>query len=60
MPLEVACERGSKGNQRLAACWLAEHPRQVGGVADVRVDVVGVLRPRTGPAQVEHLVAVAT
>jgi hypothetical protein len=60
MPLEVARGLGSDGGQRLAACWLAEHPGQVGGVADVRVYAVGVLRPRSGPAQVEHLVAVAT
>jgi hypothetical protein len=28
-------------------------------VADVRIDVIGVLRPVSGPAQIEHLVAVA-
>jgi putative endonuclease len=46
--------------RRLAACWLAEHPCRVKDLADVRVDVVGVLRPRSGPAQLEHLVAVGT
>ena len=38
--------------RRLAALWLAEHP---GLVADVRFDVVSVLRPRRGPAQIEHV-----
>jgi hypothetical protein len=28
-------------------------------VADVRIDVIGVLRLASGPAQIEHLVAVA-
>lgn len=39
--------------RRLAAHWLAEHA----GVEcdDVRVDVVGVHRPRTGPCVLEHL-----
>jgi putative endonuclease len=59
-PVEAVTWRKAARLRRLAARWLAEHPGQVGGVADVRVDVVGVLRPRTGPAQVEHLVAVAT
>jgi len=29
------------------------------GTRDVRIDVVAVMRPPTGPASVEHLVAVA-
>lgn len=45
--------------RRLAACWLADHRSLVDSVGDVRIDVVGVLRPPRGPAQIEHLVAVA-
>ena len=59
-PVEAVTRRKAARLRRLAACWLAEHPGQVGAVVDVRVDVVGVLRPRSGPARVEHLVAVAT
>lgn len=59
-PVEAVTWRKAARLRRLAACWLAEHPGQVGDVVDVRVDVVGVLRPRSGPARVEHLVAVAT
>jgi putative endonuclease len=59
-PVEAVTSRKAARLRRLAACWLAEHPGQVRDVADVRVDVVGVLRPRSGPAQLEHLVAVAT
>jgi hypothetical protein len=39
---------------------VADHRSLVEAVVDVRVDVVGVLRPARGPAQIEHLVAVAT
>lgn len=42
--------------RRLLARWLAEHPQQV---PVVRVDVVAVVVPASGPAQVQHLVAVA-
>jgi putative endonuclease len=54
-PVEGVTWRKAARLRRLAACWLAEHevPAQ-----DVRVDVIGVLRPRRGPAQIEHLVAV--
>jgi putative endonuclease len=38
--------------RRLAAAWLVAHG---GGWPTVRIDVVAVLRPRTGPAVVEHL-----
>lgn len=43
---------------RLARCWLNEHRSLVSSVADVRIDVIGVLRPSHGPALIEHLVAV--
>lgn len=41
--------------RRLAATWLTEHDTHVG---DVRVDVIGVLRPRRGACRIEHLVGV--
>lgn len=42
--------------RRLAGRWLQVHKLRA---PDVRVDVVGVLRPPSGPAQIEHLVGVA-
>ena len=45
--------------RRLAGCWLTDHRCLVDGVADIRIDVIGVLRPWSGPSQIEHLVAVA-
>ncbi len=42
--------------RRLAAAWVAQRG---GGFEDVRVDVVGVFRPRSGPCVVEHLQGVA-
>ncbi|MDQ2756412.1 MAG: YraN family protein [Actinomycetota bacterium] len=41
--------------RRLAATWLAEHDTHVG---DVRIDVIGILRPRRGVCTIEHLVGV--
>jgi putative endonuclease len=38
--------------RRLACLWLAEHP---GSFADIRVDVVGVWRPRSGPCRIDHV-----
>lgn len=38
--------------RRLGARWMAE--RRV-RAADVRIDMVGIVRPRTGPATVEHV-----
>jgi putative endonuclease len=59
-PVEAVTAVKAARLRRLAACWMSEHRSQVGSVADVRIDVVGVLRPRTGPARIEHLAAVAT
>jgi putative endonuclease len=51
-PFEAVTERKLHRVQRLALRWLRES-----GVrpASVRVDVVCVLRPRTGPMVVEHV-----
>ncbi len=55
-PLEGVTERKAARLRRLAAAWLRArevHP------PEVRIDLVGVLRPRTGPVQVEHVRGVA-
>jgi putative endonuclease len=58
-PIEAVDHRKLARLRRLAAAWLAER-RTVGspvpGVAGIRVDVVGVLRPRRGPCRIEHVV----
>lgn len=41
--------------RRLGALWLAEHPTPSSGL---RIDVIAVLRPPSGPTLVEHLRAV--
>ncbi|HJQ02500.1 MAG TPA: YraN family protein [Jatrophihabitans sp.] len=51
-PAEAVGEVKSGRLRRLAARWLAEHP---GSWDVVRFDVVSVLRPPAGPAQVRHL-----
>jgi putative endonuclease len=59
-PVEAVTAVKAARLRRLAGCWLADHRSLVDSVVDVRIDVVGVLRPARGPAQIEHLVAVAT
>jgi putative endonuclease len=55
-PLEGVTPRKAARLRRLAAAWM--HDRSL-RVPEVRIDLVGVLRPRRGPAQVEHVRGVA-
>ena len=55
-PLEAVTPLKAARLRRLGAAWL--HERDV-RVPDVRIDLVGVLRPRRGAAQVEHVRGVA-
>jgi putative endonuclease len=55
-PVEAVTARKAARLRRLAARWLEETGLRP---PHVRIDVVAVLRPLTGPAQVEHLRAVA-
>jgi putative endonuclease len=51
-PFEAVTPLKAARLRRLAARWMLDrqiHP------ADVRIDLVGVLRPRRGAAQVEHV-----
>jgi putative endonuclease len=57
-PVEAVTPVKAARLRRLAGCWLSEHRSQVDCAADVRIDVIGVLRPSRGPAAIEHLVAV--
>lgn len=41
--------------RRLAGCWLEAHPDLAAGTGDVRLDVIGVLRPPSGPARLTHV-----
>lgn len=51
-PAQAITRRKASKLRELALRWLAEHP---GGGGNVRFDVVGVLLPRSGPAELEHL-----
>lgn len=51
-PLEAVTYRKAARLRRLAAAWLRANPVRV---RDVRVDLVGVLLPPGGAAQVEHV-----
>lgn len=54
-PIEAVTPAKLGRLRRLTAAWLAAQDRHF---ADVRIDVVGVLRPRRGPAVIEHVTAV--
>ena len=54
-PLEAVDLGKLRRLRRLAGAWLAEQDRHY---AEIRIDVVGVHRPASGPALVEHLRAV--
>jgi putative endonuclease len=58
-PVEAVTAVKAARLRRLACCWLTENRSLVDSVTDIRIDVIGVLRPLSGPAQIEHLVAVA-
>lgn len=51
-PLEAVTVAKAARLRRLAAAWLSEHPVRP---AEVRIDVVGIVKSRRGPAEVEHL-----
>lgn len=55
-PVEAVTPVKAARLRKLVAQWLADHDVRV---ADVRIDVVAVLRPRSGPALVDHRRAVA-
>lgn len=55
-PLEGVTEQKAARLRRLAARWLAEHAVRPD---EVRIDLVGVLVPRGGAAQVDHVRGVA-
>jgi len=57
-PVEAVTAVKAARLRRLSGCWLAGHRSLVDSVADVRIDVIGVLRPVRGRAQIEHLVSV--
>lgn len=55
-PLEAVTARKAARLRRLAAAWMRERGLHV---PDVRIDLVGVLRPRRGATEVEHVRGVA-
>jgi putative endonuclease len=55
-PLEAVTPRKAARLRRLAAAWMRERSVHV---PEVRIDIVGVLRPTRGPARVEHVRGVA-
>ncbi|HEU4514731.1 MAG TPA: YraN family protein [Nocardioidaceae bacterium] len=55
-PLEAVTERKAARLRRLAARWLTDHAIHPD---EVRIDLVGVLVPPSGPVEVDHVRGVA-
>lgn len=55
-PIEAVTEQKAARLRRLAARWLADHDVRP---AEVRIDLVGVLVPPSGPVEVDHVRGVA-
>lgn len=55
-PIEAVTVRKAMRLRRLAVSWLRAHPTRVD---EVRIDVIGVLRRRDAPVEIEHLQDVA-
>jgi putative endonuclease len=51
-PVEAVTSRKAARLRRLAARWLVDHP--TARPVEVRIDIVGVLRPRHGATVVDH------
>jgi putative endonuclease len=56
-PVEAVTWSKAARLRRLAAAWLAAHEHRC---ARVRIDVIAILRPPQGPAQIRHLVGVGS
>lgn len=56
--VEAVVPRKAARLRLLAGCWREAHPDE--RARDLRVDVIGVLRPAEGPARLTHLKAVAS
>jgi putative endonuclease len=54
-PLEAVTPAKLQRLRRLTAAWLAGQERYF---AEIRIDVVGIIRPPQGPALLQHLKAV--
>lgn len=54
-PLEAVTWRKAARLRRLAGWWVQEHPEETRATRRIRVDVVGVVLPHGGPAQIQHL-----
>jgi putative endonuclease len=55
-PLEGVTEQKAARLRRLAARWLADHELRP---PEVRIDLVGVLVPASGPVEIDHVCGVA-
>jgi putative endonuclease len=51
-PLEAVTSTKLERLRRLAAHWLEAHPVRP---TEVRIDMVGILRPSRGPSMIEHI-----
>lgn len=51
-PVEAVTPAKAARLRRLAGLWLREHAV---GAGEIRIDVIGIVVPRQGPCEIEHL-----
>ena len=59
-PIEAVHGAKAARLRRLAGAWIAAHPALARGAANVRIDVIGILRPRQGRSQITHLAGIGS
>ena len=59
-PIEAVTTAKVARLRRLAGAWVTAHPAQSRGLSGLRIDVVGVLRPRQGRSEITHLAGVGS
>ncbi|WP_275895843.1 YraN family protein [Austwickia chelonae] len=60
VPAEAVTWKKVARLKKLAGWWLLAHPEESNRTAGLRIDVIGVLVPRSGRPVIDHLVGIAS
>lgn len=54
-PFEAVTPSKARRLRRLAGLWVESHADRAGGLRDLRIDVISIVKPSGGSAMIEHL-----